>query len=584
VSSAGRPLYVDGAFGWLHGSVGKRAALICPALGAEYLVLHRFVRRLAVELADAGIPAMRLDYPGTGDSADLDNAAGDAEVDAWLEAIRRGVRATRILTGATDVVLVGFQVGALLAACAARDVPEVSGLALIAPVANGRSYIRELKLRASVQRSGAAAPQDGTDPSGGGLLEINGYAFPEPLRLALKPLDAVAPPVLRHLDYLVLGLPNWEADNRLVAALHSEGRRVTHGELPGLGDFKWHSTFAALPSGAYHDLVEWCRRLPVVPDTRDVVRQAPHAELHGASFTEKPGFFGPNSGLFGIYCRPNGPMRGNLCVIIGNHGANHHVGWGSMYVPMARELARLGIASFRFDFAGIGDSPSASGEPGPSLYSAASQEDTRAAVDHIASTYGHSVMLLGHCSGAFQAFYSAVADERVRAIVMTNLATFHWKPGDSLEEAERKSSRTMGWYARNLFRYDTLSRLVRGRIDVAHVLRAMGRWLAMRLRRLAPAGGRAGSGEPPVLAHFAALSARGTKALLVYSDNDSGLDELSLRGGRRITSLPNVSIRILRGADHNVSARVCRSDYFDAVCAFATGIAAETTGTGERRA
>lgn len=579
MSSAGRPLYIDGAFGWLHGTVGKRAALICPPLGAEYLVLHRFVRRLAVELAEAGIPTLRLDYPGTGDSADLQGAEGAAEVSAWLGAIRAGVRATRTLTGATNVVLVGFQIGALLAVCAGRDLPDVSGLAVIAPVANGRSYARELRLRASVQRSGTTAPEGLTDTSSVGLLEINGYAFPEALRLALQPLDAAAPAGTHNRDYLVLGLPNWEADNRLVAALRSHGHRVTHGELRGLSDFKWHSTFASLPPDAYRDLIDWCLCLPPPQSTGCDGEQEVQAELRGASFLEVPALFGKDPELFGIYCKPTGPVRGDLCVVIGNHGANHHVGWGSMYVPLARELARVGIASFRFDFAGIGDSPCAAGRPERELYSAASQDDMRTAVDHIQSTYGHSVMLLGHCSGAFQAFYSAVAHEPVRALVMTNLATFHWKPGDSLEEAERQSARTMQWYVRNLFKYDTIRRLVRGQIDVAHIRQATTRWLAARLRRLSAAVGSGGDGGPPVLQYFSALSARDVKILLVYSDNDSGLDELSLRGGRRILGLPNVSLCILKGADHNVSARNCRATYFDAVVAFASEVATEPTSS-----
>ena len=197
------------------------------------------------------------------------------------------------------------------------------------------------------------------------------------------------------------------------------------------------------------------------------------------------------------------------------------------------------------------------------MYLSESQDDFREAIDHVVSTYGNSVMLLGHCSGAYQVFYTAISDPRVKSVAMINLATFHWKPGDSLEIAERNSARTMAWYVRNLFRVDTMTRLARGRIDVAHVLRAMGRWLLARLKRLLGRLQRGDSiAQPPVEQHFQSLSARGTSVLLIYSDNDSGIDELALRGGKKITRLPTVSTHILHGADHNVSAHSDRREYF----------------------
>ena len=562
MTAAAHPIYFGGSFGWLHGSPGRRAALICPALGAEYLVLHRFTRRLAIEFAEAGIPALRFDYPGTGDSPTVPDDGG--EVETWLAAIENGIQTLRRNTGATDVVLVGFQVGALLAACGGRNLPDVCGIAMIAPVANGRAYARELKLRASVQSSGAKTGDNGVEHPTGADLEINGFAFSERLRTGLRSLDIATTGSTLAQRYMLLGVPNWEADNKIAAALRSQGHSVIHTPLHGLADFRWHSTFATLPDDAFHELIEWCRSLPssVTPEAPEIA-SSPTPVLQEKAYAEIPTCFGPESSLFGIYCKPRNPTPHTLCVVIGNHGANHHVGWGNMYVPMARQLAEIGISSFRFDFAGIGDSSTVAGKAERQLYLSESQDDFREAIDHVVSTYGNSVMLLGHCSGAYQVFYTAISDPRVKSVAMINLATFHWKPGDSLEIAERNSARTMAWYVRNLFRVDTMTRLARGRIDVAHVLRAMGRWLLARLKRLLGRLQRGDSiAQPPVEQHFQSLSARGTSVLLIYSDNDSGIDELALRGGKKITRLPTVSTHILHGADHNVSAHSDRREYF----------------------
>src|SRR6267378_4565458 len=59
-------------FGWLHApAAASRPALglvICNPFGNEAICAHRSLRHLAERAADAGIPALRFDYDGTGDS------------------------------------------------------------------------------------------------------------------------------------------------------------------------------------------------------------------------------------------------------------------------------------------------------------------------------------------------------------------------------------------------------------------------------------------------------------------------------------------------------------------------------------
>ena len=69
-------------FGWYHhaGSIpsGDLVAVVCGPVGHEYTRAHRTLRHLADSLAGRGVPTMRFDYHGIGDSpgSDLDPDQG----------------------------------------------------------------------------------------------------------------------------------------------------------------------------------------------------------------------------------------------------------------------------------------------------------------------------------------------------------------------------------------------------------------------------------------------------------------------------------------------------------------------------
>src|SRR5690242_11486928 len=77
-------------FGWLHDAERAPGAslglVICSPFGDEAIRTQRTIRHLAEDAARAGIPALRFDYDGAGDSAgnDLDSD----RVHAWLRSIR----------------------------------------------------------------------------------------------------------------------------------------------------------------------------------------------------------------------------------------------------------------------------------------------------------------------------------------------------------------------------------------------------------------------------------------------------------------------------------------------------------------
>jgi dienelactone hydrolase len=108
--------------------------------------------------------------------------------------------------------------------------------------------------------------------------------------------------------------------------------------------------------------------------------------------------------------------RKRPAVIFLNAGLLHRVGPNRVYVRIARELARYGFSSLRFDLSGIGDSPPRTdGLP----LRAASLRDVTDALDFLSATRGlSSFILIGMCSGADLAFRVALADARVVGAVL----------------------------------------------------------------------------------------------------------------------------------------------------------------------
>ena len=134
--------------------------------------------------------------------------------------------------------------------------------------------------------------------------------------------------------------------------------------------------------------------------------------------------FGPDNRLFGMLCRPERGSTEDM-VLIPNGGREPSFGAARQNVVLARRLAQAGIASFRFDFAGLGDSL---GPPGKErVFSHAFTDriaDTRAAVDAMAALGFSRFSMHGLCLGAFHALHAARVEPRLTSLMLINLPLF----------------------------------------------------------------------------------------------------------------------------------------------------------------
>jgi len=195
-------------FAFLHmGAAPTRqtAVLLCPPFGWEDMCSYRARREWAEHLARAGYTTLRIDLPGSGDSAGVPTDPGRLE--AWMRAVNG---AARWLRGAIDdaapedgdrspsvgrVTAIGLGLGGIVAGRAALQGAPIDELVLWAVPARGRKLVRELRTFsafevANVPDDGAPTPcakpvKEGDD----GTLVANGYLLSAETVDALERLD-----------------------------------------------------------------------------------------------------------------------------------------------------------------------------------------------------------------------------------------------------------------------------------------------------------------------------------------------------------------------------------------------------------
>lgn len=128
-------------FGFYHPApaLGGAAVLLCPPLGAEQIRCHRLYRQLAHGLAEGGLPVLRFDYYGTGDSA-----GGSRDVN-WMRCLADVATAAtelRARSGAQRILGFGTRLGANAALEATEAV--LAGVVAWDAIADGAALVREL--------------------------------------------------------------------------------------------------------------------------------------------------------------------------------------------------------------------------------------------------------------------------------------------------------------------------------------------------------------------------------------------------------------------------------------------------------
>jgi alpha-beta hydrolase superfamily lysophospholipase len=385
-------------FGWVHvpeGDACRGAVVLCPPLAREHTSAHYTYRLLAESLADAGLLCVRFDYDGTGDSAGSD--ADPGRVEAWLSSIGQAVELARVC-GAPAVSIVGMRMGALLAAAWAARHDDTFALVLWDPCASGRAFVKEQTV---LQRLRSDAPA-ASDPQ---VAELPGFVFGADTARDLAALDG-AGAAARHA--LVLTRPERPAPGPLLAAL-----ACAHlDQAPALGQERLldveplRQEIPVETLGAISTWLAGRHAAPATPVTLAPPAVAAWTGPDGVTLTEELLSLGP-LGLFGV-ATTSSARRGGPTVLFLNSGNDWHVGPNRMWVDLARRWAAAGVRCVRFDESGLGDSPVHPGQTAHVIWAAQAFDDVAAAAGAVSPTDPADVVLVGLCSGAYQALESAL--------------------------------------------------------------------------------------------------------------------------------------------------------------------------------
>lgn len=569
----------DGCAGWLHGSRGKLGVVLCAPQGHEMMWSHRAWRHLADGLAQRDIPVLRFDYRGTGDAADLAETADPLE--AALEDIAAATAVLRRQAGVEHVVLCGLRLGASLAALAAARLPQASGVVMLAPVLDGRLYLREMRALHAAWRNGAI-PELDVPSAPTGTQDVLSFRLSAATIAAIQSirLDATLPlPRALLLD----AWPDPASPvTKLATSLAEAGAEV---ELDGFGeypDMMRSAEFADVPTQAWARVMAWVTSglpVPRAGSQRVPAPSAPTGDALSASVldgvAEHPVWM-DNGRLFGVLCTPvprKRDARPTTVVIFPNTGGNHHVGDGRLFVDVSRNLARQGFAALRLDVSSLGDSPDAARQMDlQTIYAHAPRRDLGAAVDSMRARGFRSVVLAGICSGAFMSLHAALANRGVNGLMLVNLVKFRWDAADNAAASDHL--RPAHVYLAAACKWENWRRLLRGELGLRRLVTAMARRVRQRLRERSEADAPSAGAESTVPAFASAavreLDRRGVRTLFLYGASDVGLHEARLGLGKRLEALEglrHVRLQTLPLLDHSLFLTDSRSAFAEQLLA-----------------
>ncbi|MCO6185300.1 alpha/beta fold hydrolase [Rhizobium sp. L1K21] len=531
------------------------AVLIVSPWGFEDVCLRKFHRQLADELAARGVPSLRFDFPGAGNS--LDAPRDISELETWLNAITQATQALKTRSGCEKIILAGHGLGATLAAKALPRLPDgVTGLALLAPVYSGRLWARETGLWWKIIATDLGI--SGTQPEDGSLT-IAGLTLAPETTKDIKATKLTADMIPADKSVIFACRPGRENDTVFAEEMRAAGCNVASIAFKGHEALIANPLVQKIPNDVITEIADKIRKAAPVEKPQKTPSVPAAAALTTGGFTETGLRFGKNNRLTGILCEPVGPRTG-ATVIIHSTSYERSTGWARSTVEAARKLAAEGIATFRFDSTNVADSAPLPEASPRVLYTDLQVADLKSAVSTLEERNMGPFVLSGRCSGSYASFQLALTDSRVAGLVLVNNIIFVRDPTKELVEDVTKVARPLEEYSARARDPETLKRILRGEVDIPAAARNMLRSVAKRVAsKITPFLGSLAAENrhnARIAAAFNMLAQRDLPLTLIYADNDVGLEQLQLTFGNQVVDNPpaaNVRFRLVSDADHNMT-------------------------------
>ncbi|WP_026911159.1 alpha/beta hydrolase [Patulibacter minatonensis] len=527
----------------------REPILLIGPWGWEDISAHRPLRTWAHHLARRGHPVLRIDLPGSGDSA------GDPKhpdlVGAWRAGILAAATALATSQGAPEVRVIALGLPGLVVVDGLRhdDASAIGDVALWGVASRGRTVIRQLQAFAQLERSTAAIDEHGEQIDdvevADSRLAPGGYLLTDETQAGLRATDATTVPaeVLAGRRVLLLERDGMAVDAKLRAHLEASGATVSTAHGDGYGRMVEHPQTSTLPAAVVTTVDGWLDEVAAAPattpggplgaDTLDLdgVRESPLRVADG----------GP--GVFGIVSEPDGPRSHELTVVFLNAGGQRHVGPNRMWVEAARRWAAGGVPSVRIDVGSLGDAPGPDlvAHTGEELHNPTVVAQVRAALDLVvARGLPSTFMIVGLCSGAWMGFNAALGDPRVRSTVLINARALVW----SSALGDVRDARV----GKRIVKRSQWKRVLRGDIErerIIEILKAIANYpvgavKSLKIRR-------------QVTAALQRQSDAGVLVSLIFTGNEPLRGELERDGALDLVrERPGLQVVELAGRDHSL--------------------------------
>jgi alpha/beta superfamily hydrolase len=422
--------------------------VICPPFGRERTNAHRLLFEWARVLAREGLWALRFDYRGTGDSR---GAFADLSLDDHLADVGTAVETMEGMFGVPCRGLMGLRLGATLAVMAAVRADLKTELMLWEPIVDGRVYADQLLRTAMANELSHShgSPRSRVklkeDLASGKDVLVDGFTLTAKMHDALASVDLAKlgrPGPARTLLVQIDVKPNRPVRQSFetLRRLYSENGDAVLETACAPPAWLRVKSWDWRPADLFGKSLRWIREGLLHENSRPasgscrrdadssagvgLSRARGAASARGAE--ERPvGFQVGHDRVWGILHMPAGrlPKRPNV-VLLPAGDACRSVGF---YVKVARELARLGWPTLRFDARGIGDGHGeinglTVAEVHLKIQKGLFLPDTIAAMDFLERELGEGRSILtGLCGGAITAVFAAAEDDRVIGIAPIDL-------------------------------------------------------------------------------------------------------------------------------------------------------------------
>lgn len=553
-------------FGWLHPASRQGGAkvglVICSPFGFEEECAHKSLRQLALDAAAAGIPTLRFDYASCGNSAG-DEFAPHAFT-AWIESVGAAMDALKAQAGVASVCLVGLRLGATLSALASMVRSDVAALVAIAPVVQGKAYVRELKIlgMTGFQGTSAAVSDD--------LMQASGYVLAKETREALAGVDLRAANALPAPKVLIIERDDMNPAPEWAQTLEKLGAQVEQLALPGYRDMMSDPQQTVVPAKIIAATLDFIGKLahePLVPIGAPVqlLPVQPSCSLQtggGLAVRETPVQITLNGAdLFGILCQPEravarAPAERGVAVVLISSGTLHNIGPGRLWPTLSRHWAAQGATVLRVDLPGIGESTALANLGENRVYSQQYMQSLAQTLSYMRSRIQDAdVHLVGLCSGATHAFKAAAQQQEWSSFVLINPLTFAYEEaGES--DTELKDYEVQGAaskYKKMIFSAGPWKKLLSGQLDIGFICKVLTRNMVRVVTAVAAKAARAG-GERSAFELELDAATKPRKALqFVFCENAIGEQFLRSNGGEVLDALLKsraVTIDFVADSDH----------------------------------